>query len=204
MGLFPTIDDGVCNPSTHHLALLVRHDCEIMISAIQKSWVFLVPYGQSNLGDFKPEFTTTVLRNPGATVNIPDVTGEPSLSGVRILVVEDSWHVALAMTSLAENAGMVLAGPAATVAEAERLLAMQTPDVAVVDIYLRDEMVYKLIDRLHADGVPIVIASGYEVLASWKSKVVAILTKPFRADDLLVHLRRIIADRTAVSQRGKL
>ena len=72
-----------------------------------------------------------------------------SLSGVRALVVEDSWQVANAITRLAENTGMVVIGPAATVAEAEQLLLTLTPDVAIVDINLRGEMAYGLIERLH-------------------------------------------------------
>jgi DNA-binding response OmpR family regulator len=146
--------------------------------------------------DFESQLITSapeslVQDNPSEAIN------EHSLSGVRILIVEDSWHVALAMRTLAENFGMLVAGPAATVAEAEALLLSHTPDVAVVDIHLRDEMAYGVIDRLHAEGVPIVVTSGYEVLPFGNSQVEAILTKPFRATDLLAHLRRIIARRTA-------
>ena len=57
---------------------------------------------------------------------------------------------------------MVVVGPAATVAEAEKLLLSHALDVAVVDINLRGEQAYGLIDRLHAHGVPIIVASGYD------------------------------------------
>jgi DNA-binding response OmpR family regulator len=125
------------------------------------------------------------------------MTDVAPLTGVRALVVEDSWQVANAITRLAEVAGMVVVGPAATVAEAEQLLLTLTPDVAIVDINLRGEMAHGLIDRLHMRGVPIVITSGYDVFSSVKDKVAAILTKPFRASSLLTHLRRIIAARSA-------
>ena len=46
-----------------------------------------------------------------------------SLSGVRVLVVEDAWHVAKAIKSTLEEAGMDVAGPAATTSEARRLTA---------------------------------------------------------------------------------
>ena len=123
------------------------------------------------------------------------MTGVVSLNGVRALVVEDSWQVANAITRLAQNTGMVVVGPAATVAEAEQLLLALTPDVAIIDINLRGEMAYGLIDELHEKGVPIVVTTGYDAFPHVKDKVAAILTKPFRAASLFNHLRRIIAAR---------
>ena len=45
--------------------------------------------------------------------------------GVSVLVVEDAWHVATAMTGVLEQLGMHVLGPAATTLEARRLLATQ-------------------------------------------------------------------------------
>ena len=136
--------------------------------------------------------TTNTSRTRLATEDEPAASGEPSLSGVRILLVEDSWHVATAMTGLAKSAGMVVVGPAATVAEAEQLLLSHALDVAVVDINLRGEQAYGLIDRLHAHGVPIIVASGYETHTSVENKVAAILAKPFSGEALLTTVHRII------------
>jgi CheY-like chemotaxis protein len=55
-----------------------------------------------------------------------------SLEGARVLVVEDTWHVAKALKSALEQVGMDVSGPAATTAEARRLMAEQMPRVAVV------------------------------------------------------------------------
>ena len=38
---------------------------------------------------------------------------------MRILVVEDSWHIGIALKSLLRSLGADVAGPVATVAEAE-------------------------------------------------------------------------------------
>ena len=43
-----------------------------------------------------------------------------NLSGQRILVVEDSWHLGVALKSLLRSVGAEVAGPVATCAEAER------------------------------------------------------------------------------------
>jgi CheY-like chemotaxis protein len=115
------------------------------------------------------------------------------LKGLRVLVVEDSWHVAHALKSLLEELGMVVAGPAASLGDAERLLAARDPEVAIVDINLKGQMAYGLIDRLHGRGVPIVVISGYAIPQIAQGKVAAVLQKPFSAKSLLAILRRAAA-----------
>lgn len=112
------------------------------------------------------------------------------LKGVRILLVEDSWHVAKAMKLLLQLLGAEVAGPAATGAEADRLLAEMVPDLALVDFHLRDgELATALIDRLHAQGVAVIVITGYAVLPVPPKNVAAILQKPVSKDLLLETLR---------------
>src|SRR5262249_12581937 len=99
------------------------------------------------------------------------------LRGIRVLVVEDQWHVANALKLLLGAEGMETVGPAPTVADARQLAAERKPDVAVVDINLKGEMAYGLIEQLHAQGVRIVVVSGY-VLQRLTEKVSAVLHKP--------------------------
>lgn len=112
------------------------------------------------------------------------------LRDLQVLVVEDSWHVANALKALLEELGVKVTGPAATPAEAERLLAARKPDVAIVDINLRGEMAYGLIDRLSELGVRVVVISGYAIPQVAQSKVAAVLQKPFSAKALLAILRQ--------------
>ena len=53
-------------------------------------------------------------------------------------------------------------GPAATLAEALELLASSAPDVALLDVNLRGEMVTPVAEALRARGVPFVVASAYD------------------------------------------
>jgi len=122
-------------------------------------------------------------------LNIAVSHNAAELRGLRVLVVEDSWHVAHALKSLLEELGMVVAGPAATLGDAERLLDACEPDVAIVDINLKGQMAYGLIDRLHGLGVRVVVISGYAVPQIGQGKVAAILQKPFSAKSLLGILR---------------
>jgi DNA-binding response OmpR family regulator len=114
------------------------------------------------------------------------------LKGVHVLVVEDTWHVAKALKSALEQVGMHVSGPAATTAEAKRLVAAHLPAVAVVDVNLKREMACGLIDDLHQQGVRVVVVSGYAVPPVSAEKVAAILQKPFSATELLTALRTVV------------
>jgi DNA-binding NtrC family response regulator len=116
--------------------------------------------------------------------------GIPELRGLRVLIVEDTWQVANALQTLLEEVGASVLGPAATLDGAERLLATQTPEVAIVDVNLRGEMAYGLIDHLNDRGVRVVIMSGYAVLQVAQAKVFAVLQKPFDAKSLLAVLHQ--------------
>jgi hypothetical protein len=59
-----------------------------------------------------------------------------------------------------------------------------------VDINLRGEMAYGLIDQMHDAGVCIVVLTGYAVLPGLKEKVAAVLRKPFNGPEFLAVLRR--------------
>ena len=91
---------------------------------------------------------------------------------------------------LLESWGAEVAGPAATMADAARLVSERTPDVALVDIHLRDgELSYCLIDQLHDQGVRVVVISGYADVSLAVGKAAAILQKPMREDVLLASIR---------------
>jgi DNA-binding NtrC family response regulator len=98
--------------------------------------------------------------------NAHDPSGADTLDlkGMVVLLVEDSWHLGVAMKRLLQLLGADVAGPAATTAEAERLIAERIPDVALVDFNLRDnELADGLIDHLHDQGVRVIVTSGYAV-----------------------------------------
>ena len=118
--------------------------------------------------------------------------GASCLKGLRVLVVDDTWHVAKALKTALEGMGMVVAGPAANTADAERLIAEETPHLAVVDVNLKGEMAYGLIDRMHDLGVRVVVVSGYAVLPSSTQKAAAILQKPFSGAELQATLRQVM------------
>src|SRR5215813_4990300 len=128
----------------------------------------------------------------------PPGTGAVDLNGMRILLVEDSWHLGVAMQRLLRVCGADVIGPAATTADAERLISDHAPDVALIDVNLRGgELAYGMIDRLHDQGVRVVVISGYADVPLAQGKAAAILQKPVSEAQLLASLRPMTADKVA-------
>ena len=86
-------------------------------------------------------------------------------SGRVVLVVEDEFLIAMDLERLLRRHGWRVLGPAATVDQALRLLLGETPDVALLDINLRGELVTPVAEELRARGVPFVLASAYPSLS---------------------------------------
>lgn len=84
------------------------------------------------------------------------------LTGKKVLLAEDEYFIAQDMALAFAAAAAAVIGPAATVAQALRLVMMEPHlDGAVLDINLKGEMVYPVADALAARGVPFVFATGY-------------------------------------------
>jgi FixJ family two-component response regulator len=113
------------------------------------------------------------------------------LSGLSVLVVEDSWQVAAGLTMLLQSWGAEVIGPVATISDAERMASERRPNVAIVDINLRGgERSHGLIDRLHQQGVGVVVMTGHADVSLPLTTGITILQKPMREELLLESLRR--------------
>jgi DNA-binding NtrC family response regulator len=127
--------------------------------------------------------TSTIAHDPSGTES-------SKLKDMRILLVEDSWQIGMALKRLLRALGAEVIGPVATTAEADQLILEHVPAAALVDINLRvGERAYGLIDRLHDQGVRVVVISGYGDLPLAPGKVAAILQKPISEEQLLGALR---------------
>src|SRR5690242_71372 len=82
------------------------------------------------------------------------------LDGSKVLVVEDEFVVATDYQVLLWRLGYEVLGPAASAAEALVLLRHERPDVALLDVRLRDGGVTPVAEALRAAGVPFVVVSA--------------------------------------------
>jgi len=85
---------------------------------------------------------------------------ESSLTGSRVLIVEDEYYLADDIAEVLRSCGADVVGPVGSLAEANEL-ARTGIDCAILDMNLRGEMAYALADRLSEAGIPFVIATGY-------------------------------------------
>lgn len=117
-----------------------------------------------------------------------------TLSGYRILIVEDSWVVAQSLKAMLEMIGATVVGPAATLEDATAFADAAGFDAAIMDLDLQGRMADTLIAAMHRRDMPVVIVTAYEVPPALAGKAVAVLSKPVRAESLLAQLRQIRAE----------
>lgn len=99
-----------------------------------------------------------------------------------VLVVEDSVLVAMAIEDALIERGLTVL-VATTVAAAEQIVAVQMPDVALLDLQLPDGLTLDLAHRLGDAGCTVAISSGLDSGAVPDSHNFAIqFRKPFSPD----------------------
>lgn len=92
-----------------------------------------------------------------------DTDHDPSLAGLRVLIVEDIGMVAIAMKIMLEELGCTVVGIAPRVAEAEKFARHEQIDGVLLDLNLGGEYSFSVTDILHERNVPFIILSGYDV-----------------------------------------
>ena len=118
---------------------------------------------------------------------------DDDLQGLEILLVEDSRSVADALKQHLELLGAQVTGPAATIAEATKLIIERLPDVAFVDFHLRGGDSSGLIAQLRKKGVPVIVLSGsFEFPASASLEGVTMVEKPISEAQILQYLKPIL------------
>ena len=117
-----------------------------------------------------------------------------SLSGVRVLVVEDEAPILMLVTDLLEEFGCQVTGTAGNLARALELAAAWVFDLALLDVNLAGERVFPVADLLAGRGVPFVFVTGYGVAGLRDDlKARPVVTKPFAAHDLYERIAAALA-----------
>jgi CheY-like chemotaxis protein len=87
----------------------------------------------------------------------------PPLQGLRILVVEDDYLIALVLLELLQVAGAEVIGPLGWVKDALAVVTdvEQRLDAAVLDVNLHGEKSYPIAEALKQRAIKFVFATGY-------------------------------------------
>jgi PAS domain S-box-containing protein len=125
---------------------------------------------------------------------------EPELRGKRIAVIEDEPLIAMELEAELTAIGCNVAGLAATVEKARRVIEEGRFDAALLDANLGGHAVDELAAALTAKGIPFAFATGYgrEALPPGFRDAI-VLTKPFGSDQLLNALKALLGPRSGAS-----
>ena len=84
------------------------------------------------------------------------------LDGLRILVVEDEYFVAMEIRDIIRNLGAEVVGPIGQLEIAQDMARREALDGAILDVKLDGEVTYPLAAELLRRGVPVLMATGYD------------------------------------------
>jgi DNA-binding response OmpR family regulator len=76
------------------------------------------------------------------------------------MIVEDQALIGLSLEASLEEAGFTVAGPFMSCAQTLQWLERNSPDLAVLDIMLKDETSLRIAHELKNRGVPFAVYSG--------------------------------------------
>ena len=130
---------------------------------------------------------------------VPATPPEPvELNAKRLLLVEDSMMIALDAQAMLAEEGLDVE-VAGTIADAERFLAMDSFDVAVLDVNLSGDTSFGVADRLIGLGMPFVFATGYgeSIVMPERFRAVPVVSKPYDGAALRMALGGVQAAQAA-------
>jgi CheY-like chemotaxis protein len=129
---------------------------------------------------------------------MPD--GIDGLKGMRILVVEDEYLIALDIGEALQRFGCEMLGPASTVATALDVIRQSDRlDGALLDLNLHGEVVLPVAEALVRADVPFVLTTGYPARASEAAvlREARRLRKPYGPKELAAAISETFAGRSS-------
>jgi CheY-like chemotaxis protein len=117
------------------------------------------------------------------------------LQGLKILVVEDSFVVAMDLANQLERCGCTVVGPEGRLRPALNAAWHEALDGAVLHVNLGGNYCFPVAGALTARKVRYIFASGYDSMSVWPPEYARIprITKPYRFPELAELLVQHIA-----------
>jgi CheY-like chemotaxis protein len=139
-------------------------------------------------------------RSTSAVFNAGDLAA--SLSGRRILVVEDEALIAGQIESLLVGQGCLVSGPVRGLDNALALVRSEPLDAAVLDVDLSGSRSEAVANALRERAIPFIVLTGYaDSGLSVAFRGAPVVAKPFDEEALVSLLALEISERSATSGR---
>jgi CheY-like chemotaxis protein len=107
-------------------------------------------------------------------------------TGLRVLVVEDEFMIAMAVEAVVTDAGGIVVDMAATLEQAVALAETAEFDAALLDINLNGQNSFPVADILGKRGIPFAFVTGYgRKMVPDAFAAAPILTKPYARNELM-------------------
>ncbi len=116
-----------------------------------------------------------------------------SLSGRRLMIVEDEFLVAMLLEGILEDEGVIIVGPFGRVLPAIEAAERAKLDLAVLDVNVAGEKIHPVAEALSRRGVPFLLLSGYGATAAPDHPDWPVCSKPFERKVLLERLSLLLA-----------
>jgi CheY-like chemotaxis protein len=113
---------------------------------------------------------------------------KPTISGKRVLVVEDEALVAMLLEDMLQDEGHTVAFCATTITQALDYVAAEADafDFAILDVNLAGQPIFPVAEALKAKGKSFAFATGYGpggLPDAWRDRPT--LSKPFSSADVI-------------------
>ncbi|MBL8659232.1 MAG: response regulator [Rhodospirillales bacterium] len=106
--------------------------------------------------------------------------------GLRVLIVEDEFMIAMAVEAVVTDAGGVVVDMAATLEQALQLARSAELDAALLDINLNGKASFEVAETLAARGIPYAFVTGYgKQMVPQAYASVPLLMKPYARSELV-------------------
>ncbi|MDB5672737.1 MAG: response regulator [Alphaproteobacteria bacterium] len=100
-----------------------------------------------------------------------------------ILIVEDEPLISMMLEDFLDTLGHNVAGTCDSVSEALERVEQGGFDMAIIDVNLKGELIWPVADRLAAQGIPYVLATGGHIEPPPSAHANApVLSKPYTID----------------------
>ncbi|MXQ11920.1 response regulator [Microvirga makkahensis] len=117
------------------------------------------------------------------------------MAPTRCMIVEDQALIGMSLEASLEDAGFVVEGPFMSKAQALSWLENDTPDIALLDVMIKDGTSVEIARALKSRGVPFAVYSGLPRNADGPSELrnVPWLEKPVSRETLASTLEELVA-----------